>query len=897
MKHKLRVLLSSWVFWVLCLSVSGAAAFCFAMLTTPMSEEALKLVLKKEMFKQVEIKNIHLKSKSFDLFKLEWSFELSANVEEIWGLPIKIKDLSLEGSKKLFRDSVLKKAVMRFSEDEKIFKGGIVVHKDEEGKVIWDLSNLDFSIGSLEKKMGVAAFLNIDSESEKELKAHVIYDQLKIPMEITRQENSVVIQIPKTTLKTQKQKLPFRVLSQIPSTGEWTFASRVEMRGDTFTEASNIEVSNAMLSLANVDTSFVRNGRGVGVLNANIISSENLLNGTLDINLDNATFELNEGRYFKADGVPFSVNAKLLQSAGDLNIESLKSSLNAKIDRDGSIDANLKNFDFAILPNTQKLFGKSIRGFVTAKAEAKLLTDLLGGRSVELLSLKADESKVVIEDFQAPLLSVKGSSEFEGRFSYALDRKSIDGSFNFTKADVHLDTLFVKNKNQELVVKLKADYVDKQWKTYEVETSIDGQFLKARGNASSLTLNFPNTFKTQSGALLSGSMTYDICQGFLCNDAQPTAFNLKLSDYESPLPYLSDLKLSGRIVKKGEQFELDSFTVRWPSGDNMQLDGNLEKFKTAKLKVRGVFNYKNFSLSNPFLFFKEMPLQQATLDFNLNIRNNNDEWTLRGQSVLENKKLNFDSLELSQNNQTNYDGHVQIDLEPYLHRNEAVTLTATLKNSGSLSAFEGLLMRGTYSANLVLASSGLNADEFISRLKLRASGEAEVDQLPLTLLISQGLNSYAKEKEKAAANVLAKCYPQKMRGKFDFDYSEGRWNLAPSAFQGTDRDSIVKIQGSLGDLSSVNLISHYLPGPVCGAELASCLGDAFPKGGMSFEITGAFKDPETDLDFAFIDQSLERCREIEARREVATESPLDTRDQNVRIQELKDFYKSRKLAR
>jgi hypothetical protein len=50
-----------------------------------MSEEALKHVLKQEMFKQVVIKNIQLKSKSFDLFKLEWSFELSANIEEIWG--------------------------------------------------------------------------------------------------------------------------------------------------------------------------------------------------------------------------------------------------------------------------------------------------------------------------------------------------------------------------------------------------------------------------------------------------------------------------------------------------------------------------------------------------------------------------------------------------------------------------------------------------------------------------------------------------------------------------------------------------------------------------------------------------------------------------------------------
>lgn len=867
------------------------------MLTTPMSEEALKHVLKQEMFKQVVIKNIHLKSKSFDLFKLEWSFQLSANIEEIWGLPIKIKDLSLEGSKKLFRESEIQKAVMRFSEDEKIFKGGIVLQKDKGGKVLWDLSNLDFSIGSLEKKMGVAAFLNIDSESEKQLKAHVIFDQLKIPVEITRQDTSVVIQIPKTTLKTQKQKLPFRILSQIPSSGEWTFASRIEMRGDAFTEASSLEVSNALLSLANVDTSFVRNGRGVGVMNAHIISSENLLNGNIDINLDNATFELNEGRYFKADGVPFSISANLLQSAGDLNIESLKSSLNAKINRDGTVNANLKNFDFAILPNTQKLFGKSIRGVVTAKAEAKLLSDLLGGRSVELVSLKAEEAKVVIEDFQAPLIKVKGSSDFEGRFSYTLDRKSIDGTFDFTKADLYLDTLFEKNKNQKLLVKLKADYVDKQWKTFDVETSVDGQFLKARGNASTLTLNFPNTFKTQSGALLSGTLNYDICQGLLCNGAEPSAYNLKLSDFESPLPYLNDLKLSGKVIKKGEQFELDAFTLRWPSGDNLQLDGKLEKFKTANLKVRGVFNYKNFSLSNPFLFFKEMPLQQAALDFNLSIGNNNDEWTLRGQSLLENKKLNFDSLEMTQNNQTNYGGHAQIDLEPYLHRNEAVTLTATLKNSGSLAAFEGLLMRGTYNANLVLASSGLNAEEFRSRLKLRASGAADVDQLPLTLLISQGLSSYAKEKQKAAANVLAKCYPQKMRGKFDFDYSEGRWNLAPSAFQGTDRDSIIKIQGSLGDLSSVNLISHYLPGPECGAELASCLGDAFPKGGMSFEITGAFKDPETDLDFAFIDQSLERCREIEARREIAAETSLDTRDQNVRIQELKDFYKSRKLAR
>lgn len=745
--------------------------------------------------------------------------------------------------------------------------------------------------------MGVAAFLNIDSENDNQLKAHVLFDQLKIPIEITRNDNSVVVQIPKTTLRTQKQKLPFRILSQIPSTGEWTFASRIEMRGASVTEASSLEVSNAMLSLANVDTSFIRNGRGVGVISANVISSENLLNGNIDINLDNATFELNDGRYFKADGVPFSIRSKLLQSAGELNIDSQKSSLSAKIDRDGTINADLKNFDFAILPNTQKLFGKSIRGFVTAKAEAKLLTDLLGERSVELVSLKAEESKVVIEDFQAPMLKVKGSSEFEGRFSYSLNYKNVDGIFDFSKADVYLDTLFEKSKNQELKVKLKADYVDKQWKTFEVETNIDGQFLKARGNETALTLNFPNTFKTQSGALLSGSISYDVCQGTLCNGAMPTSYNLKMSDYESPLTYLSDLKISGKIIKKGEQFELSDFTLRWPSGDNMQLDGKLEKFKTANLKVRGAFNYKNFSLSNPFLFFKEMPLQQASLDFNLSIGNNNDEWTLRGQSLLENKKLKFDSLEMSQNNQTNYDGYAQIDLEPYLHRNEAVTLTATLKNSGSLDAFEGLLMRGTYSANLVLASSGLNAEEFTSRLKLRASGDADVDQLPLTLLISQGLTSYAKEKQKAAANILAKCYPQKMRGKFDFDYSEGRWNLAPSAFQGTDRDSIVKIQGSLGDLSSINLISHYLPGPECGAELASCLGDAFPKGGMSFEITGAFKDPETDLDFAFIDQSLERCREIEARREVATESPLDTRDQNVRIQELKDFYKSRKLAR
>jgi hypothetical protein len=896
MKHVLGRALSSWVFWVLCVVLLGAGSFCFAILTTPISEDALKLVVKQEMFKHVEIKNLTLKSKNFDLLKLEWSFELSANIEKIWGLPIKVQNLSLEGSKKMFRDSEVKRAVLRFAEDEKLFRGGLVVHKDSQDQVVWDLSNLDFRMGSLEKKIGTATYLHIESATETQIKAQLLFDQLKIPFEITHSQDTVVIQIPKTTLKTQKQKLPFKMFSQIPSSGEWTVASRIEMAGDMYSEASSIEVSKALISLANVDSSLLKNGRGVGILSAKLVSSENFLNGSVELNLDNATFELNSGRFFKVDTMPFSINAQIDQNAAQLKIESAKGILSAMIDREGAIEAQLKNLDASLIPDTEKMFGKGFSGEINGKAQAKLSVDALGTRSVALEALQAKDSRIIVENFSNPIFKTRGPSTFVGDLSFVNGQKTVAGVFDFTNSEINVENAYQKAVGEELKLKLKAEYVDKIWKTFEFETELEGQFLKATGNDKKLTLKFPNTFKFKDGTLVSGTLSYQLCEGYFCNVDSPEAYNLKVSEYPGT-GYLQDLKVSGSIVKKSDQYNFSSVKLRWPSGDSLTLEGSLEKFKTANLSVQGDFNYKNFALSNPFLFFKEMPLQKADLDINVTLNHENDEWLFSGKSRLENKKIDFESLQVSQGVKNKFLGRMQFDLEPYLHRNEAATLTATFKNTGKLAAFEGLLMRGTYAANLVLATSGLNSAELLSRLSVRASGDAIVEQLPMTLLISQGLDSYAKEKQKSAANILAKCYPKNMRGKFDFDYNQGRWTLSPSAFQGTDRDSIVKIQGVLGDLSSVNLISHYLPGPTCAAELAACLGDAFPKGGMSFEITGPFKDPETDLDFAFIDQSLERCREIEARREVATENTIDTRDQNERIQELKNFYRSRKLTR
>ncbi|MEZ4813755.1 MAG: hypothetical protein R3A80_00920 [Bdellovibrionota bacterium] len=906
MKKRLRRILSSWIFWGVGVFLFVIVTLGIAALSTPFSEDALKIVLKQETFKDIELSELRLKKKHFDLLKLKWTFELSAHVEKIWGIPVKIKNLTLEGTKGLWSKGEVERGVLRFSEEEKIFKGGLAFSRGSKAKLTWDLSNLEFALGSIEKKIGVPAYLKIEKKTEEKVLAELLFDGLKIPLELSFLENSFVVQIPKTTIQTHKQKLPLVALSEVPTTGEWTFASRLQFAGDLLSEATFLEVSDALINVADVSSDILRNGRGVGVLNLKLSSSEGLLNGTLNLNLDKATFELNEGRYFKVESAPFELSAKLDQNAGDFKITSDQSSFVANLKRNGDISGTLKDFDLSLIPNAQKIFGVThngaVSGAVSGEMHAKLISGLLGSKSIELESIRAEKASLALENYKFPLLVISGKSTFEGSFDFSNKKKSLKGDFDFTKSRLSMGSLYEKKSGDELYVRTTAEYVNNSWKTFQMESVVDGQRVHLKKDSSSVVIQFPNTIKGPGESILSGSVTYALCEDKLCEDFEPTAYNLRVSDYSSHLAFLNELKISGNVSKKGEKIEAKDLTLRWPSGDSLVVDGKLDKFKTLDLKIKGDFDFKNIAFSNPFLFFKEMPVQKGNLELAMNLKRDNTLWNFIASADIEDKALHFDRLSIKQSSQdkennSSYEGRAQIDLEPYLLRNEAITLTSTLKNSGDLAAFQGLLMRGRFDAELVLATSGLNPEELLKRFKLRASGDAELEQLPITLLISQGLKSYAKERQKASARSLAKCYPQKLRGKFDFDYSEGKWNLAPSAFQGVDRDSIVKIQGVLGDLSSVNLISHYLPGPKCDAELAACLGDAFPKGGMSFEITGAFKDPETDLDFAFIDQSLERCREIEARREVASDTAVDKRDQRARIQELKDFYNSRNLSR
>jgi hypothetical protein len=905
-KH-LKLGIFSWILWGVALILLVAGSTIFILLRTPINEDALKTVLKEEMFSELQIKKLTLSQKTFNWRTLAWDFELSAEIEKIWGIDIKVKNLNLQGSKALFSLAEVKKATLKFAEDDKAFRGGIEILKNHEGIYVWDLSNLDFRLGMLRKKIGDSASLSFDKttstdKSDAKIKATFIYNSLKIPLDITLRSKAMVVQIPKTLVVTKKQSLPFDLLEDIPTSGEWTLASRIELKEDSYSEASLLQVKNALVALSNVQSSFIRNGRGVGVLSVDVSSSENLINGKIDFDLAKATFESANGNFFKAENIPFLLSAEVVQNRAKVELAMKQSKLSAEIERDGTYVANLNDFELSLIPDERRVLNSYHSGHMSGKLTGSIKNGLLNQKIVEVDSINANRAKLIFENFSIPGLQIEGPIGFEGEISQNFEnRKSrYDGEVNFKDAQVSFAPFYKKNfgTKSTLIAKLKGEKQASEWKNYSLSTFIKEQPIEISGDSLQIKIEIPKTLALDGAGLISGSLNYPLCENRICDASNPYKFQLKFADFNSDFPLLQGLKVSGKAKKNAEKYEFDSFSLTWPQGDRAVVNGTLEKFKDGDLSVNGNFDFKNIATANPFLFFKEMPLEKTKMRMSFNLKQEDQLWTFLADARFDKRKMFLEKLSINQNAKTNYKGSAELNLEPYLLRNEASLLTSTLRNEGNLNAFEGLLMRGKYAASLVIGTSGLNLGEFISHLKLRASGEAIVERLPAVALIGEGLDSYSKEKQKASAKKLAQCYPKKMRGKFDFDYDQGRWNLAPSAFQGLDRDSIVKLQGSLGDLTNVNLVASYLPGPKCDTALATCLGDAFPKGGMTFEVTGAFKDPETDLDFAFIDQSLERCREIEARIESRTvaESQVDTRDQKTRIKELRDFYNSRKLS-
>ena len=65
LKKHLRPWIFSWITWVFVCAAITVGALIFALVQTPLNEDALKTVLKQEMFSELEIKNLKLSKKAF----------------------------------------------------------------------------------------------------------------------------------------------------------------------------------------------------------------------------------------------------------------------------------------------------------------------------------------------------------------------------------------------------------------------------------------------------------------------------------------------------------------------------------------------------------------------------------------------------------------------------------------------------------------------------------------------------------------------------------------------------------------------------------------------------------------------------------------------------------------
>ena len=850
-----------------------------------------------------EFLSTKLEKNEFRFKDLSWHADFVSTLKTIHEAPIGFKTMRIQARKNIFGFVSVEKAILQIEGDDQRFRGGIEFSKDLLG---WkfNLTNLDINLGSFHKKIGEPAFFLMNDFHKERAKGTLQYNDLNLELEVANnKQEGLVFDFSPQRLKVLKQRIPLGIFSEFETTGEWEFGSLIQLKDGALKDETYLKGSKMLVNMASIQNDFLESPRGVGVLDVALRSGEMGLEGQFKFDLGKAIFETNHHHYFKSEGIPLLMEGTFNQGFLRGNIELGETRIGFDFDKQDQLKARFLSLPLELLPQSKRVTFLE-KGKMNGSLEVIFVKNSLGFLSLDNWSLHGKEVNLSWKDSYELFNGVKveGETRFKGSLELSSDSKKntdlkLAGVWDLTRGQFHFQDLFYKEKGAPFSIKASIQRKNNQNILFEGSAEGRKNFFKfALHKNNMLDLKFPQIFQSKKGSF-TGALSFKLCEESENRSCAPViqSYDLRIADWVYLLPEMgTEFKLSGEVKKNSKSVTYKNLRTELSDISWVKIDAELKEDERIRdfVKLEAFSNLKNLKDANVGQFFKLLKNKPTDLVLNFNLEDQKKKWTFLSHAEFINKKLKLIDWKLS-NEDLQFEGQGEVALENYLLRGEPLSLTASAQTKGSLESFSQLSSRGNFEGKVFLASSGFNLNDWAQKMEARFHGKLNFDDLPATKLMGQLFKSYASEAKESFSKTLQGCFPEKIKGKVDLNYAKGNWELSQSLFKGQDKDSMLKLQGSLNDFNRVSLLAHYLPGSACSPVLSACLGEAFPKGGIALDLTGSFKDPETDFDFKSMNEVLDKCAKKDEARKLASKPQLKTEDQAQRIRSLKNFYQSR----
>lgn len=876
--------------------------------------QKIERIIEENFNKSFQMSNTSILNQSFSFKDFSWHWEVSSQLKSLDAFPIELKNFKIQATRPVWGSLFVEKAVLSVkSRAANIKFDGALEISQQKGIWILNITQLDVAIGAFKKPIGNFALVELVSKP-KGFEGLLKLENINLTVSAQMENNSRwIFQIPKQQVKTEKAKLPFEFFANLATTGDWTLSSRTTVDSLGATGATSIATKGALVNMSGFSADIFQNARGVAVVSIDLQSTETGLFGDYNIDLTRAAMDMNDRRFFKRENENFTIigsaeNDKLKGSVKIGNGKTISDISFEVSNKDKnllrSISASFENLPLELIPRVKGM-GALKHGSVDGAFEGEFTENSLGNHALGDWKFSGNDFKATWENPEIlGLKGIDGDSAFEGRIELSSHNQQINevflnGSIDLLSSKLNLSGVVAKERNDPFVLQLALHKQNSKWLQFEgTATSSSNVFKFKMKNEKLLTVSFPQIYKTHNGSF-TGTAEVGLCTDGICK-GDVKSYNLNLADWSYEVGPQTTLKVSGGIASefvKGHVVKTyNNLRIGGESEQSLKIQGQVPEEGTADIFLSGQAKWGQALTLDPGYIIKVLKLQDALIKAKFNISDEVKSWNLSFNGILKDKKLKLSNWQISSDGIKTY-GQAEVSFEDYLLRNEKISITSTADLSATLGKQFPLGMQATLEGDFALATKGNNLGEWIASAKARINGVLDVKSSSIPKLFGEAFKAFSSESKNTYSRNLQECLPQTLMGRIDLDINGRQWTLSPSLFRGQDKESMLKFEGDLSDFNKIELDASYLPGPKCSEVLSSCLGDAFPKGGIPLHVVGSFKDPEADLDFKFMNSALEKCTQSNEVRSIAALPQIKPSEQRVRIKSLKDFYRSKSVAR
>ncbi len=888
------------IYFFLCVGVSFVFLFLLwiFIITKPVQSS-----LEKSLSGHFEFSSTKLEKKEFDFRDFSWHVETISELKNIPKSFLSFKTMRIKARKNILGYISIEKAILQVDSKNHFLRGGVEFNKNLWG---WnfDLTNLEIKIGSFQKIIGVPSFLSLNYITKDNLEGILRYNNLSLDIRFLKKSKDIlIVEFPQQLMKVSKQKIPFGIFSDLETTGVWSFASRLELNGENIKDNSVLSGTQILLNMSSLQSDFLQSPRGIGVLDVNIQSRENGLQGKLKADLTKAVFEMNDHRFFKNEGLELMIDCDLKDDFVSGNTRLGEARIDFDFNTKGQFKAQLVSLPLELLPKIRS-FPMSQGGRLNGKLEAFFVKNTLGSWDLDRWKVQSRKANISWDGSYEflPGFKVKGVSSYKGSVDLGLDsiknsHINLMGEWNLSQAQVQFQDYFYKKKGEPFL--LKASYEKKNSKILNFEGSAEGKknFVKfTMPQENYLKLQFPQVFTSPKGSL-TGTVLFKLCEESRTQDcfSEVHSYDLRVNDWDYVfLNQERGYKFSGDVKKTPKEIVYKNLRVQLSDHSSLKVDAVFNENQKTKdvVHLDAFLDLNTFRDANFGELFKILKNKKTDIFLKLSFADKEKKLNFSTDAQFSEKKLKLSNWILN-DEKLQFEGQGEVYLENYILRNEPVSFTASAEGKGVLEGFDFLSTKAPFEGKVFLASSGYSISEWLQKIEARFHGKVSFENFAINRLLGEVFSSYASEVKNSFAQSLQSCVPHKIRGKIDLSYAQGKWELSQSLFKDQDNGSLLKLSGPLQDFKMIGLQAHYLPSSQCSPILSSCLGELLPKGGVALDLIGSLKDPETDFDFKSMTEILDKCAKKDEARKLALRPKVKAEDQARRLRSLKNFYQSR----